>query len=108
VVIHLDDWPPPYEYLGRPTAWVRVIHDFGEPVRHRHACPDCYDHWECTERCTLEPDLEADDGTPHGSHYLCAECEHRSEILERGILAGEPRTDEPFVDDLQLELDLGA
>jgi len=103
-----EDWPPPYEYLGRPTAWVRVIHDFGEPVRHRHACPDCYDHWDCLDRCTLEPDLEDEDGTPHGSHYLCPSCEHRSDLVERWILAGMQPGCDGFVSDRQLELDLGA
>lgn len=77
-----DEWPPPYEYVGsRLTWWARIARDFGDPIAHRHSCPECYEHVLCTESCTLEPDLEEDDGTPYGSHMVCRTC--LGEDLER-------------------------
>lgn len=111
---HDDEWPPPYEYRGRTTAWTRIARNAGrDPARHRHACPNCYEHKWCELPCTLEPDLEEEDGTPCGSHMICAECEREMEIIDTSILAGEPRA--PTKEDMealeragQLVLDLGA
>lgn len=86
-----DQWPPPWEYLGRPTAWTRVARSFGDPVLHKHSCPECYDHWDCSDRCTLEPDLE-DEGVPFGSHYECEPCrKHLAEEAARQARAEAAR-----------------
>ena len=69
----MSDWPPPYEYQGRPTAWQRVSREFGEPVPHFHHCPECYESKRCLFPCTLEPDLEEEHG-PYGSHMVCRQC----------------------------------
>lgn len=37
---------------------------------HFHHCPYCYEAWECTASCTIEPDLE-DRGRPFASHWRC-------------------------------------
>jgi len=61
-------------YRGRPTFWHFLL-DAEDPVPHVHACPECYEHVPCDDpRCTLEPDLELDDGTPAGSHMVCDAC----------------------------------
>ena len=72
-----DDWPPPYEYLGRPTAWARLVREFGAPVPHTHNCPECYERAACSERCTLEPDLE-DNGVPSGGYMECRRCQREA------------------------------
>lgn len=72
-----DDWPPPYEYLGRPTAWSRLVHEYGDPVLHTHNCPECYERVTCLEQCTLEPDLE-DNGVPSGNYMECRRCQREA------------------------------
>jgi hypothetical protein len=98
-----DEWPAPYEYQGRPTAWTRLTRSFGEPIRHRHACPECYEHRYCTAPCRLEPDLEDEDGTPCGSHMVCAECDTTWTAVENALIADKSP---PMDSSLQLELDL--
>lgn len=39
-------------------------------MNHFHHCPYCYEAWECTAGCTIEPDLE-DRGRPFASHWRC-------------------------------------
>ncbi len=105
-----DEWPPEYEYLGRPTSWQRITRVFGDPVPHVHSCPECYDNFHCTSRCTLEPDLE-DEGVPRGAFIGCPTCQAKWEAVENALLAGEPRPEpaEPdFTNQLKLALDLGA
>lgn len=107
-----DEWPPPYEYIGRPTAWTRLTREFGDPVPHRHACPECYEHKDCTYPCTLVFDLEDTDGVPYGSHMVCWSCDQKIEIIENAILAAHDEVtkeeDRAVFDSRQLELDLGA
>lgn len=86
-----DEWPPPYEYIGRPTAWTRIVRNYGDPIRHRHSCPECYDSWTCTYPCTLEPDLE-DRGEPFGSHTVCDQCEEnllREKLYQEALVMGK-------------------
>jgi hypothetical protein len=104
-----DEWPPPYEYVGTPNAWNRITRDVGDPIPHRHACPECYEQKPCTQPCTLEPDLEGEDGTPYGSHMLCSACDAKYTAIETAILAGDGPSAEVEMDySNQLELDLGA
>jgi hypothetical protein len=102
-----DDWPPPYEYQGRPTAWARLSRNVGDPIHHRHPCPECYQYKLCTDVCTLEPDLEEEDGTPCGSHMVCAECDQIWTAVEDGIIA-DAMAEMDFSQQLELDLDLGA
>lgn len=63
-------------------------------MAHVHPCPVCYEHVPCelpeqkldgapdldgqpiviVDGCTIEPDLQLDDGTPSGSYVVCAAC----------------------------------
>jgi len=62
-------------YCGRPTFWQKIIIDKDDdPIPHVHSCPECYEDVPCTMDCTLEPDLERDNGTPVGSHCVCDRC----------------------------------
>lgn len=65
---------PEIPYVVLPNLWQRIAYEPGEPVRHVHACPECYEDEACTENCTIEPDLEREDGTPAGSHLECSRC----------------------------------
>ncbi len=107
-----DEWPPPYEYVGTPTAWTRVARDFGDPIPHVHHCPECYERRRCSEPCTLEPDLEESDGTPCGSHMVCLDCDRKWTLVENAIFGASEQTkndlDNEVFRALQLELDLGA
>lgn len=104
-----DEWPTPYEYQGRPTAWARLSRNVGDPIRHLHACPECYEHKWCTQACTLEPDLEESDGSPCGSHTVCVACEKNWAAVEDGILA-DAIAEMDYSQQLRLEfdIDLGA
>lgn len=46
---------------------------------HWHDCPVCFDSFQCSDRCTIEPDL-SDDGRDFGSHTVChrIECQLRA------------------------------
>ncbi len=47
-------------------------------MKHYHSCPECYEKWECTWDCTIEPDLEDPDtypGRQFGAHCMCDTCE---------------------------------
>ena len=61
------------------NAWSKLFEP-DEVCPHVHACPECYEHVPCTMNCTLEPDLELDDGTPCGSHCVCERCRHAGEV----------------------------
>lgn len=54
---------------------------------HFHHCPECYEHWECSFNCTIEPDLE-DDGKEFGAHCTCPPCDvilhHEAVFKESG------------------------
>lgn len=41
---------------------------------HVHSCPICYEHVPCYETCSVEPDLDLDDGTLRGAYHACAGC----------------------------------
>jgi hypothetical protein len=89
-----DEWPPRYPYLGaRPTVWRRLLYTPGEPIRHKHACPECYEHVWCTYPCTIEPDLEDDrTGTLFGAHCVCDPCQRVVEDrlrVEEALLNGK-------------------
>lgn len=62
-------------------------------MSHVHPCPSCHEDIECAlpeqvtdgfdlaghpivviDGCTIEPDLETDDGTPSGSYVTCGAC----------------------------------
>jgi hypothetical protein len=70
------------EFPDGGNVWLKILLDPGErPPRHFHSCPECYRHFLCYDpRCTLEPDLELDDGSPSGSHCLCATCNPMPEL----------------------------
>jgi hypothetical protein len=62
-------------YLGRRTAWERILDPEGEKTPlHYHSCPECYKDVPCRMECALKPDLDRDDGTPRGSYCVCANC----------------------------------
>lgn len=61
----------PDRYIGQ-NYWNRLAYEPGKPIRHVHSCPCCYTHAVCYGECTLEPDLEQDDGTPSGAHFPCS------------------------------------
>jgi len=61
----------PRRYIGA-SFWNRLTYEPGKPVRHVHACPGCYQQFQCEQDCTLEPDLELRDGTPCGAHCYCS------------------------------------
>jgi hypothetical protein len=82
-----DEWPLPYEYLGRPTSWQRITRVFGAPIPHTHGCPDCYEHVPCLDRCSLEPDLE-EDGVPSGGFMTCDRCHRWKEVNDNALLLG--------------------
>lgn len=44
---------------------------------HYHSCPECYEKWQCSWDCTIEPDLTDmyDDGREFGSHCTCPDCD---------------------------------
>ena len=65
------------EFCCGGNVWLKVLSEpDGRPPWHFHACPECYEHVRCyNPRCTLEPDLELDDGSPCGSHCLCPACD---------------------------------
>lgn len=45
---------------------------------HYHACPTCYEKWECKLECTIEPDLEdpaCHPGKSFGAHCECNSCD---------------------------------
>ena len=42
--------------------------------RHAHSCPLCYEHVPCGMTCSVEPDLELDDGTMRGAYVECDAC----------------------------------
>jgi hypothetical protein len=47
-------------------------------TKHVHPCPECYEHPWCTyDDCTIEPDLQRDDGTLSGSYVVCDDCKER-------------------------------
>ena len=37
---------------------------------HVHPCPGCYTDWPCGMDCTIEPDLETDQGLPSGAYSI--------------------------------------
>ncbi len=41
---------------------------------HVHSCPTCYEHIPCEMSCSVESDLELDDGTLRGAYVECSEC----------------------------------
>lgn len=41
---------------------------------HVHPCPGCYTDWPCGMDCTMQGDLECDNGMPSGSYVLCELC----------------------------------
>ncbi len=42
---------------------------------HVHPCPKCYEPWPCgASDCTIEPDLERDNGMPSGAYCVCPPC----------------------------------
>lgn len=67
---------------GRPEAYygVPIVVEAGvESIqvdweRHVHPCPLCYAYRGCYQPCTILPELQLDDGTPSGSHHVCARC----------------------------------
>ncbi len=60
------------QYIGS-NVWYRLVYEPGDPIKHYHACPVCYEYKPCHMACTLEPDLERNDGSPCGSHMVCSE-----------------------------------
>lgn len=62
-------------YVGS-NKWL-LLRDPEDPIAHVHSCTECYDDFPCEEECTLEPDLELDDGTPRGAFSKCDRCEPR-------------------------------
>ena len=56
----------------------------------------------------MEPDLEEEDGTPRGSHAICAQCEREFEVVENALLETPREKMDALVAAGQLELDLGA
>lgn len=65
-------------YEGTPNFWKRLVPpDPDKPVPHLHACPECYEDYPCELDCTLEPDLEREDGTPAGGYFKCDRCDPR-------------------------------
>ena len=80
---HLEE---PREYIGR-NYWTRLTYTVGGHVRHVHSCPICHGEFFCAYKCTLEPDLECDDGTPKGATVCCSrECARENdEILDEAI-----------------------
>lgn len=64
-------------YVWNPD-WLAAITPRRTEMVHVHPCPECYEHPVCKYLdCTIEPDLERDDGTPSGSFVVCDECEER-------------------------------
>jgi hypothetical protein len=52
------------------SAW-DIILERVTPL-HVHPCPFCSGKFECLLDCTIEPDLELDDGTPVGAYVCCS------------------------------------
>ena len=84
----MSDWPPTAYIGNRPSAWRRLMHEPGEPVAHVHGCPECYEKVACKWRCTLEPDLELDDGTPAGGYMVCDECRRTKGLNDDDLRLG--------------------
>jgi hypothetical protein len=40
---------------------------------HYHSCPECYIHWPCDDKCTIEQDLQ-DGDKEFGAHTVCLLC----------------------------------
>ena len=52
------------------SAWDVILER--KTPRHIHRCPECYEHITCLLDCTIEPDLEREDGMPSGSYVCCS------------------------------------
>lgn len=63
-----------------PELDYHLINDVLKP--HYHHCPNCYSHWECDYKCTIEPDLE-DEGKQFGSHCACPSCDKQIQDEEK-------------------------
>ncbi len=74
-------------YIGSGT-WALLRYSPGEPIAHKHHCPNCYETpWCSYPNCALEPDLELDDGTPCGAHICCSpQCQKEQDLEERAYL----------------------
>jgi len=62
------------------SIWDRLLER--ETPRHVHGCPNCYEHLPCLEACSIEDDLELDDGTPCGGYFVCDLCERASGVVQ--------------------------
>lgn len=52
------------------SAWDIILER--RTPRHVHPCPICHGMSYCLMDCSIEPDLERDDGTPSGSYLCCS------------------------------------
>lgn len=90
------DLPP---YIGS-NYWLRLAYTPGMPPRHVHTCPACHERYECGYGCTLEPDLECDDGTPSGAYCCCSKscAAGQDELIYEalGPILGDPIADTPY------------
>jgi hypothetical protein len=45
-------------------------------MNHAHTCPKCFEHFGCTDDCTIEPDLDVTKaGLSRGAHVECNKCQ---------------------------------
>ncbi len=46
---------------------------------HYHGCPECYENWECSLDCSIEPDLfDFINNREFGSYCTCPGCDPNS------------------------------
>jgi len=79
----------PREYIGT-NYWIRLAYVPGQPVRHVYQCPICHGAFDCEMGCSLEPDLERDDGTPTGAYHCCSKACAKEISLLLGLLVRRP------------------
>lgn len=68
-------WVPPFER---------------KPTPHVHSCPECYEDAVCGFDCTIEPDLELDNGMPRGAFCVCRPCLKRAGLPEDAFMTALP------------------
>lgn len=91
-------------YRGGSTVWRLLLEDeWGDNIPHVHGCPECYEHVPCSMACTLEPDLELDDGTPSGGYFVCKSCSGEIEPPEEPKAPWDLDKSEPLFEWAQLK-----
>jgi len=67
---------------------VRIFQRRSRPMAHVHPCPECYSAWPCAFlTCTIEPDLQLDNGVSSGFYEQCGRCTIRGIAAVARVLA---------------------